>query len=52
MSLSPGNKSSDSCNFYLQKDIARWEPSLKELNMDFANKFQEHPLSSYVLVLL
>ena len=27
MSLSPGNKSGDSFNFYLQKSIARWEPS-------------------------
>ena len=30
MSLSPGNKSGDSFNFYLQKSIAQWEPSLKE----------------------
>ena len=28
MSLSPGNKSGDSFNFYPQKRIARWEPSL------------------------
>ena len=28
MSLSPGNKSGDNVNFYLQKSIARWEPSL------------------------
>ena len=28
MWLSPGNKSGDSFDFYLQKSIARWEPSL------------------------
>ena len=28
MSLSPGNKSGDSFNFYLHKSIALWEPSL------------------------
>ena len=28
MLLSPGNKSRDSFSFYLQKSIARWEPSL------------------------
>ena len=31
MLLSPGNKSSDTFNFYLQKSIARWEPSLGDL---------------------
>ena len=30
MLLSPGNKRGDSFNFYLQRCIARWEPSLKE----------------------
>ena len=30
MSLSPGNKNGDSFNFYLQKSISRWEPSLRD----------------------
>ena len=30
MSLSPGNKSGDSFNFYLQESIARLEPSFKK----------------------
>ena len=30
MSLFPNNKSGDSFNFYLQKSIAWWEPSLKD----------------------
>ena len=29
MSQSPGKKSGDSFNFYLQKSIARWEPNFK-----------------------
>ena len=29
MLLLPGNKSGDSFNFYLQKSIDRWEPSLR-----------------------
>ena len=31
MLLSPVNKSGNSFNFYVQKSIARWEPSLKEV---------------------
>ena len=31
MSLSLGNKSDDSFNLYLQKSIARWEPSFSEV---------------------
>ena len=34
MTLSPGNKSDESFNFYLQKSIARWELSLTLLNME------------------
>ena len=30
MLLPPGNKRGDSFNFYLQRCIARWKPSLKE----------------------
>ena len=30
MSLSPGNKSDYSFNFYLQKGFAQWEPSLRD----------------------
>ena len=33
MSLSPGNKSDDSFNFYLQKSIARWEPNLRGVKL-------------------
>ena len=42
MSLSPGNKSGDSFNFYLLKSVARWEPILREIcgywNSVFKNK--------------
>ena len=31
MQLSPGNKSGDSVNLYLQKSIVLWKPSFKEL---------------------
>ena len=34
MSLSPGNKSDACFDFYLQKSIARWEPSFQKQTAD------------------
>ena len=31
MSLSPGNKSGNSFNFYLQNSVTLWKPSLREI---------------------
>ena len=39
ISLSPGNKSDDSFNFYLQKCIAQWEPNFKELSFNVEKEF-------------
>ena len=33
MLLSPGNKSGNSLNFYLQKSITWWEPNFKDFKM-------------------
>ena len=37
MPLSSGNKCGDSFNFYLQKSIARWEPSFRYKYIPRAN---------------
>ena len=44
MLLSPANKHGNSFDFYLQKSIARWEPSLKEV--PFTNNLKLVPLAS------
>ena len=41
MSLSPGNKCDNSFNSYLQKSIARWEPSFRVVVCSFHSKIMK-----------